>query len=81
MGTTIHWVTTKLPNMFSCVHQGNISGLPAQEICPQSNVRSPIPSPLDTPNNWLTVTLFGHIQHTHENIDKAVNMKPAQIKE
>lgn len=58
MGTTIHWIITKLPSRFRCTHQEVISGLPVHAICPQSNVRIPIPRPLDTPNNWLTVTFL-----------------------
>lgn len=65
------------PNMVcTCAHHGTIIGLPMYVISVQSNVSTLMPIPFWTPKTWFTTLLFGHIQHTNENIDSAWNKKP-----
>lgn len=47
----------KPQKMLTSAHQGTINGEPRYAIWLQSKVKSPIPRPDETPNNWLTTTL------------------------
>ena len=62
--------------VFTCAHQGMTSGLPMYAIMLQSNVKKPIPKPVEYPNSWLTTTLFGAIQQTQLNVLRAVKIYP-----